>query len=98
MQADGIVKRKPRPLSARVIRHICGLVHVALDTAIRWKLIKVNPVDGVVLPKVIKREGKVLEAIKLAAFIQLLCRHHGLYEFVMLAAATGCRRGVNYSR
>lgn len=37
-----------RPLSAKTVRHIAGLLHVALETAIRWKLLKVNPVDGVV--------------------------------------------------
>jgi len=41
-----------RPLSTKTVRHIAGLVHVALDTAIRWKLLKVNPVDGCQLPKV----------------------------------------------
>jgi hypothetical protein len=85
--------KAPRPLSAKTIRHIAGLVHVALDTAIRWKLIKANPVDGVQLPKVMKREARVLEAAQLAAFLDAV-RDHGLYEFVMLAAATGCRRGA----
>ena len=43
-------------------------VTLALDTAIRWKLIKPNPVDGVQLPKVMKREDQVLEASLLAWF------------------------------
>jgi integrase len=81
-----------RPLSAKTVRHIAGLVHVALETAIRWKLLKVNPVDGCQLPKVTKREGKVLDTTQLRGFLDA-ARVHGLYEFVMLAAATGCRRG-----
>jgi integrase len=81
-----------RPLSAKTVRHIAGLVHVALETAIRWKLLKINPVDGCQLPKVIKHEAKALDTAQLQAFLEA-ARAHGLYEFVMLAAATGCRRG-----
>ncbi len=81
-----------RQLSAKTIRHIAGLVHVALDTAIRWKLLKVNPVDGVQLPKVAKRESKSLDLQQLARFVEV-SRANGIHAFVMLAAATGCRRG-----
>jgi integrase len=81
-----------RPLSAKTVRHIAGLVHVALETALRWKLVKSNPVHGVVLPKVKKREAKSLEASQLATFLDAV-REHGIFEFVMIAAATGCRRG-----
>jgi integrase len=81
-----------RPLSAKTVRHIAGLVHVALDTAIRWKLLKSNPVNGVQLPKVKKREAKSLELGQLAGFVAA-ARANGIYEFVMVAAATGSRRG-----
>ncbi len=81
-----------RPLGAKTIRHIAGLVHVALDTAIRWKLLKVNPVDGVQLPKIAKREARSLDLAQLGVFVSA-ARVAGVYEFVMLAAATGCRRG-----
>ena len=81
-----------RPLSAKTVRHIAGLLHIALQTAIRWKLLKSNPVDGVQLPKLVKHEGKALDAAQLANFVDA-ARAHGVYEFVMLATATGCRRG-----
>lgn len=81
-----------RPLAAKTVRHIAGLLHVALETAIRWKLLKVNPVDGVVLPKLMKREGKALDAAQIASFLDA-ARAHGVYEFVMLAVTAGCRRG-----
>lgn len=84
--------KKRRPLSAKTIHHIAGLVRVAFSTAIRWKLLKSNPIDGVQLPKVQKSEGKALEAEQLASF-QDAARANGVYEFVMLATATGCRRG-----
>lgn len=81
-----------RPLSAKTVRHIAGLVHVALETAIRWKLLKTNPVDGVQLPKVTKREAAVLDPAQLKAFLEA-SREHGIYAFLMVDAATGCRRG-----
>jgi integrase len=84
--------KKARPLSAKTVRHISGLVHVALDTAIRWKLLKVNPVDGVVLPKLVKREAQVLETEQISTFLEA-ARAQDVYEFVMLAVSTGCRRG-----
>jgi integrase len=85
-------KKEARPLSAKTIHHISSLVHVALDTAIRWKLLKSNPVDGVVLPKVVKREAQVLEAEQIRKFLDA-ARAAGVYEFVLLAVGTGCRRG-----
>jgi integrase len=85
-------EKAARPLSAKTIRHIAGLLHVALETAMRWKLLKANPVDGVQLPKVIKHEGQALDAGQIAAFVDA-ARAHGVYAFVMLATATGCRRG-----
>jgi integrase len=84
--------KEARPLSAKTVRHISGLVHVALDTAIRWKLLKVNPVDGVVLPKLVKREAQVLETEQISTFLEA-ARAQDVYEFVMLAVSTGCRRG-----
>lgn len=84
--------KERRPLSAKTVRHIAGVVRVALNTAIRWKLLKSNPMDGVQLPKVQKREGTALDASQLAWFLDA-ARTHGVYEFVMLATATGCRRG-----
>src|SRR6185369_15385692 len=78
--------------SAKTVHHIAGLVHVALETAIRWKLLKSNPIDGVQLPKVQKREAAVLETGQIATFLDA-ARAQGAYEFVMLTASTGCRRG-----
>jgi integrase len=85
-------KKKARPLSAKTVRHIAGLVHVALKTAVRWKLLKTNPGEGVALPKVTKREATALEADQLAKFLDA-AKAQGDYELVMIGAATGCRRG-----
>lgn len=44
------------------------------------------------MPKLVKREGKALDAEQIAGFLDA-ARAHGVYEFVMLAVTTGCRRG-----
>ena len=53
--------KKPEPETAspvsEVRAHIAGVVNVAPETAIRWKLLKVNPMAGVQLPKVPKTSG-----------------------------------------
>ena len=67
-------------------------MHVALGTAVRWKLLKVNPIEAVVLPKLKKREARALDAAQLAWYTDA-ARGAGLYEFLIVAAGTGCRRG-----
>jgi len=81
-----------RQLSVKTVRHIAGLIHVALGTAVRWKLIRLNPCDAVQLPKVERKEARVLDAEKLGWYLAV-SRKYGLYEFLLMASATGCRRG-----
>jgi integrase len=82
----------PRPLSAKTVRHIAGVVHTALTTAIEWGLLKSNPCITKNLPKVRKREARALEPDQLIWYADA-ARAVGLYEFLMVAAGTGCRRG-----
>jgi len=84
--------KEARPLSAKTVRHIAGVVNVALSTALRWKLIKSNPMAAVVLPKVTKREARALDPSQVAWYLDA-ARACGLYEFLMIDSATGCRRG-----
>jgi integrase len=84
--------KKSRPLSAKTVRHIAGLVHTAFQTAIEWGLLKSNPVITKNLPKIEKREARALDATQLAWYTDA-ARAAGLFEFLMVAAGTGCRRG-----
>jgi len=59
---------------------------------VRWKLITVNPMAAVQLPKLEKQEAIALEASQLAWYMEA-ARAGGLYEILKFAAATGCRRG-----
>ena len=81
-----------RPLSTKTIRHISFVVSGCLSKAVKWKLISDNPMDNVQRPKLVKSKPKVLDSVGLK---KLFDRAQGtrLYPLLVLAAATGCRRG-----
>jgi integrase len=88
-------RKKPdgRPVfSVKTVRHIHGLVHVALQTAIRWKFLRVNPSDGCDLPPVPQREAKALD-YGVTARLMDFCSDHWLYDLLLIYTASGARRG-----
>jgi integrase len=84
--------KKARPLAPKTVRHIGGLLHTAFQTAIEWGLIRSNPIIIKNMPKVEKKEARALDSTQLAWYTDA-ARAVGLYEFLMVAAGTGCRRG-----
>ncbi|MGH9721917.1 MAG: tyrosine-type recombinase/integrase, partial [Bryobacteraceae bacterium] len=84
--------KKARPLSAKTVHHIAGVVNVAMRKAIKLKLLKANPMDGVELPPIEPREAHAIDADQVCWYLDA-ARGHGLYELLLFAAATGCRRG-----
>jgi integrase len=84
--------RRAAPLSAKTVRNIGGLVHVALNTAIRWKLLKINPADGAQLPKYSPPEARALDRDQMQWYFDA-ARASWLYPILVLGAATGARRG-----
>ena len=81
-----------RPLSARTARHVAFLIHDSLESAVRWGILAVNPMDRVVLPK---EERKEVRAPDKQALSRLLSAVSGtnLFPLFVMAASTGCRRG-----
>jgi integrase len=84
--------KKVRPLSPMTVHHIAALMNVILRKAVKLKVLKSNPMQGVELPVVPRREARVLDSGKVAWYLEA-ARSRGLYELLMFAAATGCRRG-----
>jgi integrase len=84
-----------RPLAPKTVRHMGSLLYTVLSDADRLGVLKIpHPMANrrVLLPKLVKRRPAVLDETKL----QLLFDHSRdtrLYAFLVLAAATGCRRG-----
>ena len=85
-------KRSGRPLSLKTVRHVHGLIHVALRTAVRWRMLKQNPADACTLPPLPEREATVLDQQQTLDFIES-CEGHWLADFLFFSVATGVRRG-----
>jgi site-specific recombinase XerC len=61
---DRKVKAK-RPLSPKPVRHIAGVATVMLKKAVKLKLLKSNPMEGVELPSVPRHEARAIDSDKL---------------------------------
>ena len=83
---------QPAPLSARTVKNIADVVRSALNTALRWKLLKVNPAVACELPKVQTKEARALDAGETEWLLDG-ARGSWLYPFLVMEAATGARRG-----
>jgi integrase len=84
-----------RPLAAKTVRHMGTLLYTVLSDADRLGVLKIpHPMANrrVLLPKLAKRRPPVLDEAKLRTLFDR-ARNTRLYPFVILAAATGCRRG-----
>jgi integrase len=53
-------RRSGRPLDPRSVVHIHRVLHAAMEGAVRWKLLPLNPADGVNPPHVPHREAEFL--------------------------------------
>ncbi|HTC87852.1 MAG TPA: tyrosine-type recombinase/integrase [Bryobacteraceae bacterium] len=83
-----------RPLAPKTVRHIGTMLYTALSDAERLGMLKQHPMANkrVLLPKLAKRKLPVLDEEKLRMLFER-ARSTRLFPFIVLAAATGCRRG-----
>ena len=84
-----------RPLAPKTVRHIGTLLYTCLAEADRLGVLKIpHPMANkrVRLPRLVKRDPAVLDKEKLRALFTR-ARSTRLYPVVVLASATGCRRG-----
>lgn len=79
-------------ISARTVRHVAGLVNVALNKAFRLELIDVNPMLRVELPPVEKQDARSLTPEQIMK-LRDVCRGDWTFAFVEVAFATAARRG-----
>jgi integrase len=86
-------KENGQPMfSVKTVRHVHGVLHVALQTAIRWQLLKTNPSAACDLPPVPQREAAALD-YDVTAKLLASCENHWLHDLLMVYVASGCRRG-----
>ena len=86
------IKLRDKGLSTRVVRGIHTLLSNCLDQAVAERLILANPAKGCKLPKLEKREMKILPENKIGPYLAEAERR-GLLAAFYLELTTGLRRG-----
>lgn len=79
-------------LSPKMVVCIHGLLHKALDNAVKWGLVARNVCDLVSPPRLRKKEKQVL-SLEQAHTLLMHVKKHRLEAILMLALTTGMRRG-----
>ena len=85
-------RNKSKGLSIKTVRNINQMVSSALNCAIAQRLIPANPTKGCVLPKLERKEVKILPPESLGTFFEE-ARRSGVFELYYIDLATGLRRG-----
>jgi integrase len=85
--------KQPRPLSAKTVRNIAGIVSSAFARGIRWGLISTNPVTSSEPPRVKKHYGLALTVAQQTLVFESATEFWCLASFLEVAAALGARRG-----
>jgi integrase len=82
-----------RPMSAKTVRNIAGVVSAAFGRAVRWGLVAVNPVTASEPPIPKKRKGIALTTAQQDLLIEAASGPWCLSMFLKIDAALGARRG-----
>jgi len=85
--------KQARPLSAKTVRNIAGLVSSAFSRAVRWGLVAANPVPNSEAPVPKKHIKSALLPSEQALLIDSASALWFLPMFLDLCAASGARRG-----
>lgn len=86
------VKLKNKGLSTRVVRGIHTLLNNCLEQAVTERIILTNPAQGCKLPKLEKKEMKILPQEKIGPYLAE-AEERGLLAAYYLELTTGLRRG-----
>ena len=79
-------------LSPQTVLHHHRLLRAALNRAVRWGVIALNPADAVEAPRPARKETRVLDESDSAKLLQAV-QGTRFYSPVLLALTTGMRRG-----
>jgi integrase len=89
LKANG---KRRKHISARTVRHVGGLLRVALNKAFKLELVPVNPMLRVELPSVEKKDARSLAPDEIRS-LRDACRGDWTFMLVEVALASGARRG-----
>lgn len=79
-------------LSTKTVHEIHGVLHLALENAVRWGYVSRNVCDLVDPPSIVSREPTPLTLEQAQAFLKSV-REHRLEVLLSVAVVTGMRRG-----
>jgi integrase len=85
--------RTPRPMSAKTVRNIAGVISSAFACAIRWGLVSTNPVTNSEPPRVKKHLAIALTPAQQSMLLEAASGPWCIRPYLEVDAATGCRRG-----
>jgi len=85
-------RNKPKGLSVKTVRNINQMISSALNCAVEQRLVLSNPTKGCVLPKLEKKEMKILPPENLGTFFEEV-RRSDVFELYYIDLATGLRQG-----
>ena len=85
-------RSKSKGLSVKTVCNINQMISTALNCAVEQRLISSNPTKGCVLPKLERKEMKILPPESLGTFFEE-ARRSGVFELYYIDLATGLRRG-----
>ncbi len=85
-------KKAQEGLSSKTINSIHGVLHLALDNAVRWNYVSRNVCDLVTPPRIVSREVTPL-TLDQAQMLLRSVREHRLEVLLTMAVVTGMRRG-----
>ena len=79
-------------LSAKTVKNVHGIIHKALQQAVKVGYIRFNPADSCTLPRVVKKEIKPLDNDAIGLFMEAIHGHQ--YEGLFIVTLfTGLREG-----
>jgi integrase len=85
--------KAPKPMSAKTVRNIAGVVSSAFARAIKWGLVTTNPVTNSEPPKVRKHLAIALTPANQSMVLEAATSPWCMKTYLEVDAATGCRRG-----
>ena len=80
------------PLSAKTVKNIHGVLHKALEKAVKLGYIRMNPADSCELSRVEKKEIRPLEDRDISRFMEAV-KNHPFRALFLTTLFTGMRRG-----
>ncbi len=86
------LQRQDKPLSAKTIKNIHGVIHKALQQALELGYIKINPANACKLPRIEKAMIQPLDDIATKAFLQAI-QGHNFENIFLVTLFTGMREG-----